>query len=68
MHIGDRMRYFCNRKISAIQTKHNSRLRHETQSFCEGSVMHGPREEVGGGQVARTHLENHKFYREYTST
>ena len=23
MHIGDRIRYFCNRKISAIQTKHN---------------------------------------------
>ena len=28
--------------------------------------MHGPRDEVGGGggQVARTHLENHKFYKE----
>ena len=24
MHIGDRIRYFCNRKISAIQTKLNS--------------------------------------------
>ena len=46
MHIGDRIRYFCNRKISAIQTKLNSWLRHETQSFCEGSDMHGPREEV----------------------
>ena len=49
MHIGDWIRYFFNRKISAIQTKHNSWLRHETRSFCEGSVMHGPREEVGGG-------------------
>ena len=38
---------FCNRKISAIQTKLNSWLRHETRSFCEGSVMHGPGEEVG---------------------
>ena len=53
MYIGDRIRYFCNRKISAIQTKLNSWLRHETRSFCEGSVIHGPREEVcvcvGGG-------------------
>ena len=24
MHIGDRIRYFCNRKIGAIQTKYNS--------------------------------------------
>ena len=47
MHIGDRIRYLCKRKISAIQTKLNSLLRHETRSFCEGSVMHGPREEVG---------------------
>ena len=50
MHIGDRIRYFCNRKISAIQTKLNSWLWHETRSFCEGSVMHGPREEVGGNR------------------
>ena len=49
MHIGNRIRYFCNRKVSAIQTKLNSRLRHETRSFCEGSVMYGPREEVGEG-------------------
>ena len=49
MHISDRIRYFCNRKIRAIQTKLNSSSRHETRSFCEGSVMHGPREEVGGG-------------------
>ena len=33
--------------------------------------MHRPRGEVeggggGGGQLARTHLENHKFFREYT--
>ena len=48
-HIGNRIRYFCNRKFIAIQAKHNSCLRYETQSFCEGSVMHGPREEVGGG-------------------
>ena len=34
--------------------------------------MHGPREEVaggvGGGVGRWTHLVNHKFYREYTST
>ena len=27
--------------------------------------MHGPREKIEGEQVARAHLENHKFYREY---
>ena len=47
MHFGGRISCFCNRKISAIQTKLNSWLRHETRSFCEGSVMHGPGEEVG---------------------
>ena len=47
MHFGGRISYFCNRKISAIQTKLNSWLRHETRSFYEGSVMHGPGELVG---------------------
>ena len=50
MHIGDRIRYLCNRKISAIQTKLNSWLSNEIRSFCEGSVMHRPREEVGGNR------------------
>ena len=56
MHIGDWIRYFCNRKISAIQTKLNSWLRHETGSFCEGSCTDPERRCVcvcvwGGGGV-----------------
>ena len=35
----------------------NSWSRHETRSFCEGSVMHGPREDVGGGRGNRCTLK-----------
>ena len=48
MHIGDRIRYFCNRKISAIQTKLNSWLRHETRSFLWG-ISHARTQRGGGG-------------------
>ena len=68
MHIGDRICYFCNRKISAIQRlniTHDSDMKHD--HFVRDQSCMDPERRLGGGgggQGALTHLENHKFYRE----
>ena len=53
MHIGDRISYFCNRKISAIQTKHNSWLNTQHDHFVRDQSCTDPERRLGGGGGGR---------------